>query len=84
MNSITNNGTYEFLTKVGFSLNEAKVYVTLLQNKALNGYEIAYNHYLKLKVNASNCIKCGHCSNRCPFKVDQVSRMTEINKYFNK
>ena len=41
MNSITNNDTYEFLTKVGFSLNEAKVYVTLLQNKALNGYEIA-------------------------------------------
>lgn len=44
MNSITNNGTYEFLTKVGFSLNKAKVYVTLLQNKALKGYEIAYNH----------------------------------------
>lgn len=41
MNSITNNDTYEFLVKVGFSLNEAKVYVTLLQNKALNGYEIA-------------------------------------------
>lgn len=41
MNSITNNDTYEFLTKVGFSINEAKVYVTLLQNKALNGYEIA-------------------------------------------
>ncbi len=41
MNSITNNDTYEFLIKVGFSLNEAKVYVTLLQNKALNGYEIA-------------------------------------------
>ena len=41
MNSITNNDTYEFLIKVGFSLNEAKVYVTLLQNNALNGYEIA-------------------------------------------
>ena len=41
MNSITNNDTYEFLIKVCFSLNEAKVYVTLLQNKALNGYEIA-------------------------------------------
>ena len=40
MNSITNDA-YEFLIKVGFSLNEAKVYVTLLQNKALNGYEIA-------------------------------------------
>lgn len=40
MNSITND-SYEFLIKVGFSLNEAKVYVTLLQNKALNGYEIA-------------------------------------------
>lgn len=41
MNSITTNDAYEFLIKVGFSLNEAKVYVTLLQNKALNGYEIA-------------------------------------------
>lgn len=40
MNSITNDA-YEFLIKVGFSLNEAKVYVTLLQNKGLNGYEIA-------------------------------------------
>ena len=40
MNSITNDA-YEFLIKVGFSLNEAKVYVTLLQNKALNGYETA-------------------------------------------
>ena len=49
---------------------------------ALVGDEIAYNHYLKLKVNASACIKCGHCNKRCPFKVDQVSRMIEIDKYF--
>ena len=41
MNSITTDNQYDFLLKIGFSLNEAKVYITLLQNKALNGYEIA-------------------------------------------
>ena len=44
---------------------------------ALVGDEIAYNHHFKLKVNACDCIKCGHCNKRCPFKVDQVSRMIE-------
>ena len=32
---------YEFLEKLGFSSNEAKIYVTLIKHKVLNGYEIA-------------------------------------------
>ena len=32
---------YEFLEKLGFSSNEAKVYGTLIKHKVLNGYEIA-------------------------------------------
>ncbi len=32
---------HDYLEKLGFSQNEAKVYITLLRNKRLNGYEIA-------------------------------------------
>ena len=28
------------------------------------------------------CVACGHCNRRCPFDVDQVSRMREIAGYF--
>ena len=38
---ITNMNNYEFLEKLGFSSNEAKVYGTLIKHKVLNGYEIA-------------------------------------------
>lgn len=33
------NENYKFLLEIGFTLNEAKVYLTLLQNRYLNGYE---------------------------------------------
>lgn len=33
------NENYKFLLGIGFTLNEAKVYLTLLQNRYLNGYE---------------------------------------------
>lgn len=33
--------SFEFLEKLGFSSNEAKVYGTLIKHKVLNGYEIA-------------------------------------------
>lgn len=32
---------YSFLTNLGFSLNEAKVYVSLIECGTMNGYEIA-------------------------------------------
>lgn len=38
---MTDNDNYKFLLEIGFTLNEAKVYLTLLQNRYLNGYEIS-------------------------------------------
>ena len=38
---ITTMKSFEFLEKLGFSSNEAKVYGTLIKHKVLNGYEIA-------------------------------------------
>ncbi|MBO4887716.1 MAG: aldo/keto reductase [Firmicutes bacterium] len=48
------------------------------------GDEMAKEHYLALDKTASDCIGCGHCNARCPFRVDQVSRMREIAEYFGK
>ncbi len=50
---------------------------------ALAGDEIAANHYTKLSVKAYACIQCGHCEERCPFDVKQMSRMAEIDGYFD-
>lgn len=49
---------------------------------SLAGDKMAANHYSKLKINASDCLECGHCVSRCPFSVDQQSRMKEIAEYF--
>lgn len=50
---------------------------------ALAGDDMARDHYQKLAVHASDCIKCGHCESRCPFHVKQETRMEEISKYFS-
>ena len=42
------------------------------------GDGMAAEHYRKLEKNASDCIGCGHCDARCPFRVAQSSRMREI------
>lgn len=49
---------------------------------AMIGDKLAINHYKKLDKNAEDCISCGHCNRRCPFKVNQVERMKQIAKYF--
>lgn len=49
---------------------------------ALLNDDLAKDHYHHLEKKASDCIKCGHCNNRCPFKVDQMRRMTKIMNYF--
>ena len=49
---------------------------------ALAGDRIAANHYDKLGVKAEACLQCGHCENRCPFGVTQMSRMRSIADYF--
>ena len=46
------------------------------------GDVLAVSHYKNLEKNASDCIACGHCNSRCPFKVDQISRMQEIKALF--
>jgi predicted aldo/keto reductase-like oxidoreductase len=48
------------------------------------GDDMAREHYLALDKNASDCISCGHCNSRCPFSVDQMSRMQEIRSFFGK
>lgn len=45
---------------------------------------LAKEHYLTLEKTASDCISCGHCNKRCPFKVCQQERMQEIKEYFGK
>ncbi len=49
---------------------------------ALLGDTLAKEHYLTLEKRASDCIACGHCDGRCPFRVLQSHRMKEIQKYF--
>ena len=50
---------------------------------ALAGDEIAANHYTKLSTKADACLQCGHCEDRCPFSVKQMSRMVAIDEYFS-
>ena len=51
---------------------------------ARQGDELARDHYLTLDAHAGDCIRCGHCDNRCPFGVRQSERMGEIASYFGK
>ena len=44
---------------------------------------IAANHYTKLGTKADACLQCGHCEERCPFSVKQMSRMVTIDEYFS-
>ena len=48
------------------------------------GDSLAAGHYQKLEKTAKDCVQCGHCESRCPFRVDQMSRMKEIAAYFGK
>ncbi len=48
---------------------------------ALAGDEMAVEHYKTLEVNASDCIRCGHCDSRCPFSVQQSEKMQAIREY---
>ena len=41
MNIASNDKSYDFLINIGFTLNEAKVYLALVKFRLLNGYEVA-------------------------------------------
>ncbi len=49
---------------------------------AILGDNLAKEHYLTLEKKASDCIACGHCDGRCPFRVAQSERMQEIARTF--
>lgn len=42
--------------------------------------ETVREHYRALQHKASECIKCGACTKRCPFKVDIIKNMEEAAK----
>lgn len=48
------------------------------------GDNLAVGHYNKLIIKADSCLECGHCDERCPFKVHQSARMKKIAEYFSK
>ena len=48
----------------------------------LAGDLLARDHYMNMSKRASDCVSCGHCDSRCPFHVEQSSRMTEIAEFF--
>ena len=48
------------------------------------GDTMAADHYAKLEKHASDCVDCGHCDSRCPFRVHQSQRMKEIAEYFGR
>ncbi len=49
---------------------------------AMLGDNLARKHYLSLEKRASDCIACGHCDSRCPFRVSQSERMKMIQEEF--
>ena len=51
---------------------------------AKNGDTMATEHYLGLARHAQDCLQCGHCNKRCPFHVDQMTRMQEISEFFGR
>ena len=46
------------------------------------GDDLAVDHYRTLHVHADACTQCGHCNSRCPFHVDQMARMREMDAWF--
>ena len=51
---------------------------------SVQGDILATEHYETLEKRASDCIACGHCDSRCPFRVAQQARMKTIAQYFIK
>lgn len=49
---------------------------------ARNGDAMAVEHYRGLDLHAGDCVQCGHCDSRCPFKVNQTGRMEKIAEWF--
>ncbi len=73
----------EEILKYENSTEEEKDY-SIISDLSILGDTLAKEHYRSLEKNAKDCISCGHCNSRCPFKVDQMNRMKIIAEYFEK
>jgi hypothetical protein len=40
-------------------------------------------NYDAMPNNASDCVQCGSCMERCPFEVDVISKMEQADKLFS-
>lgn len=49
---------------------------------SMAGDALARSHYASLEKKAGDCVGCGHCDSRCPFRVGQSERMQAIREYF--
>ncbi len=56
--------------------------VTKFYDLAAIGDDMAREHYFALSKRADACIRCGHCTARCPFKAEPEKKMGEIAAYF--
>lgn len=41
------------------------------------------DNYFSINPNASDCIECGDCINRCPFNIDVINKMRKTIELFN-
>lgn len=46
------------------------------------GDEMATDHYRHLSIKAGDCVACGKCNQRCPFRAEPMEKMKEICAYF--
>ena len=51
---------------------------------SMAGDTMAAGHYEKLEKHAGDCIGCGHCDRRCPFRVRQSEKMKKIAEHFRR
>ena len=64
-------------------IDEAAVTKFLNLTKAQNSVpETVREHYAALRHHAGECVKCGACEKRCPFKVTVIQNMQEAVKVF--
>ena len=48
------------------------------------GDDLAVQHYASLSKKASDCLHCGHCDSRCPFKAHPSEQMRKIADCFER
>ena len=66
--------------KKGIDIGAVTKYLDIAK---VNKGDLVVSHYKSLKANASDCIKCGDCEKRCPFKIKIRENMEEAVALFN-